>query len=154
MSAEPRVLVVPAERIALIAMVVPSAEIAQHMDPAMRELFSTVMAQGLTVTGPWFTHHRRRPTDTFDFDICVPVDRAVTPRGRVQAGERAQRRVARVIHEGPYEQLSSSWGRLGDWLIKKRLTPATDLWERYLVGPEAVADPALYLTELNRPLAE
>lgn len=154
MSAEPKVLVVPAERIARISMVVPSTEIAQHMDPAMRELFSTVMAQGLTVTGPWFTHHRRRPTDTFDFDICVPVDRTLTPRGRVLPGERAQRRVARMIHEGPYEQLGASWARLGDWLIKKRLTPAPDLWERYLVGPEAVADPALYLTELNRPLSE
>ncbi len=154
MSAEPKILVVPAERIARLSLVVPAAEMQAQMDPAMREIFSTVMAQGIRVTGPWFTHHRRRPTETFDFDICVPVDRTLEARGRVRPGERAQRRVARMIHEGPYETLSQSWRVLGDWLVKKRHTPAPDLWERYLVGPEAVADPALYLTELNRPLLD
>lgn len=154
MTAEPRILVVPAERIAFLSMVVPTTEMRAHLDPAMHELFSTVMAQGLTVTGPWFTHHRRRPTDTFDFDICVPVDRAPTPRGRVRSGERAQRRVARMTHKGPYETLATSWRVLGDWLIKQRHTPAPDLWERYLVGPEAVADSSLYVTELNRPLLD
>ncbi len=154
MPAEPGILVVPAERVACLSLVVPAAEMQAYMDPAMQELFSTVMAQGLTVTGPWFTHHRRRPTDTFDFDICVPVDRTPTARGRVRAGERAQRRVARMIHGGPYETLAASWRVLGDWLVKKRHTPAPDLWERYLVGPEAVADPKLYLTELNRPLLD
>ena len=58
---------------AILPLTVTLADMQHMVGPGIREVLDTVAAQGLTPTGPWFTHHRRRPTDTFDFEICVPV---------------------------------------------------------------------------------
>jgi effector-binding domain-containing protein len=78
----------------------------------------------------------------------------VTPTGRVQAGERAPRKVARTIYHGGYEGLGEAWGEFMDWIEAQGLQPAEDLWEIYLVGPESGSDDSTYRTELNRPLLD
>ena len=60
--------------------------------------------------------------------------------------------VARAVWSGGYEGLAGAWGELLGRLDASGLRTADDLWERYLVGPEAAASPADYRTELNRPL--
>ena len=42
----------------------PREEIQLAMGPGIREVFAVLAAQGIAPAGPWFTHHRRRPTDT------------------------------------------------------------------------------------------
>lgn len=139
-------------RIARLPLVVPVDEMRQHMEPALRELYATVLGQGLAIAGPWFTHHRRRPTDTFDFALCVPVDGDVHPRGRVEPATLPSRRVACVMHDGPYERLHEGWAALHIWLARERLTPAADLWEIYHLGPDHSTDSADFRTELVQPL--
>ena len=48
---------------------------------------SVEAAEALIVTGPWFTHHLRRPSANFDFEVCVPVNAVVQAVGRVAAGQ-------------------------------------------------------------------
>ncbi|MEZ5328271.1 MAG: YciI family protein [Verrucomicrobiales bacterium] len=81
--APPEIVQTGKQTIACIAIVVARGKIQSVMGPGLHELIGTVTAQGIEITGPWFAHHRRRPTDTFDFDICVPVSSAVEPAGRV-----------------------------------------------------------------------
>ena len=137
---------------AFIHLTGPRAEIRTVMGPGLAELHAALAAQGVTPSGPWFTHHRRMDPALFDFEICIPVTALVTPTGRVQAGCLPAATVAQAVLRGPYEGLADGWGRLGSWIEAQGHRTAPDLWERYVVGPETSADPADWRTELNWPL--
>lgn len=122
------------------------------MGPGIRELMGAVAAQGIAITGPWFTHHLRNPSDTFDFEIGVPVASPVAAAGRMTPRQRPAMRVARTIFHGDYEGLGNAWGEFTTWIEAEGLSPAKDLWECYVSGPESSPDPANWHTELNRPL--
>lgn len=144
----------PRQLVACIPLVVPSIRIREFMGPGIQEVYTVLQAQGIAPAGPWLTHHRRAPTDTFDFRICVPVERPVAASGRVQPGEIPAMRVARTQYRGPYESLHDGWGQFMRWLGDNGHRVKDELWEVYRVGPEAGPDGARYVTELNRPLAE
>ncbi|HSI58240.1 MAG TPA: GyrI-like domain-containing protein [Ideonella sp.] len=137
---------------AVIHLTIPREQIQQVMGPGIGELMSTLAAQGLAPTGPVLCHHLKMDPATFDFEICVPVASPVTPAGRVKAGELRAARVARTVYHGGYEGLGAAWGQLMGWIESNGHQPATDLWECYVAGPEANADPLTWRTELNRPL--
>jgi effector-binding domain-containing protein len=139
---------------AVIHVTVPRADIQKVMGPGIEELMSTVSAQGVGPAGSWFTHHLREPTDTFDFEISVPVTAPVAPRGRVEPGEWPAMKVARAVYRGPYEGLAGAWGEFDAWLKASGRVAAADLWEVYVAGPESGDDPANWRTELNRPLVD
>ncbi len=137
---------------AYIHVTVPRNEIQLVMGPGITELMSTLAAQGIAPVGPWFTHHRTMDPATFDFEISVPVATPVTESGRVKAGELRAAKVARTVYHGPYEGLGAAWGEFMAWIAAEGHTPAADLWECYLAGPESGPDPSKWRTELNRPL--
>ena len=137
---------------ACIHLTVPRTEIQNVMGPGISEVMAAVAARGLTPAGPWFTHHLRRPTDTFDFEICVPVPALVSATGRVKPGLWPAMTVARAVYRGGYEGLAAAWGEFQAWIAAGGHTPTPDLWERYLAGPEASPDPTAWRTELNQPL--
>ena len=137
---------------AVIHLTVPRPEIQNVMGPGLNELLAALTAQGIALAGPWFTHHLRRPSDTFDFEICVPVTAAVTAAGRVRPSRWPAMTVARTVYHGPYEGLAAAWGEFDAWIAAGGHTPGPDLWERYVAGPESSRNPADWRTELNRPL--
>ena len=137
---------------ALIHVVCPRAEIRNVMGPGIGEVMSTVAAQGIAITGPWFTHHLKIEPANFDFEICVPVASTVKAAGRVRPGQWPAMKVARTMYRGPYEKLGDAWGEFEKWIAANGHKSAPDLWERYVKGPESGADSSLYCTELNRPL--
>ncbi|WP_199732652.1 MULTISPECIES: SRPBCC domain-containing protein [Corallococcus] len=150
--ATPQITQTEDQPIAVIHVTIPRAEIQQVMGPGISELMATVAAQGLKPTGPWFTHHLRITPDTFDFEIGVPVTTPVKAAGRVKPGLWPAMKVARSVYQGPYEGLGQAWGEFGAWIEQQGLTPAQDLWEVYVAGPESGPDPKTWRTELNRPL--
>jgi effector-binding domain-containing protein len=137
---------------AVIHLVVPRSEMQTVMGPGVRELMSTLAAQGIKPAGPWFSHHLTMPSDVFDFEISVPVSTPITAAGRVKPGALRATSVARTIHHGGYEGLGEAWGMLMAWIAENGHTAASDLWEVYVAGPESSPDPATWQTELNRPL--
>ena len=118
-----------------ISLVVLRAEIQAVMGPTIREVYA-LAEQGHAPAGPWFTHHRRRPSDTFDFDVCVPVSTPVAAAGRVKPGRLPAARLARAVYSGPYEGLDAALGEFCNWIEANGYTPREDFWECYLVGPE------------------
>lgn len=148
----PQIVELPARPIAVVRLLVPRAEIEKHMDPAVRELYATAAAQGIVPAGPFFTHHFRRPTDSFDFEAGIPVGSQITPSGRVQNAVWPAMRVARTVYPGPYEGLGEAWGQFIKWVGQQQLNASPELWEVYLKGPESSPDPASWRTELNLPL--
>lgn len=149
----PEIVDVPEQETAVIRLTIPREDIQRVMGPGIQELMDAVGAQGVGPTGAWFTHHLRMSPKTFDFEIGVPVSAPVKPRGRVKPGRLPAAKVARSLYAGGYEGLGAAWGELDAWVAAAGHTPAPDLWERYLVGPESGPDAALYRTELNRPLS-
>lgn len=138
---------------AVIRLTIPKEEMRTVMGPGITELMSTVAAQGIGPAGPWFTHHLRMAPDVFDFEIGVPVTAPVAAAGRVQPGQWPATKVARTVFRGNYEGLGPAWGEFDAWVAANGHTPAADLWECYVAGPESSPDPAAWRTELNRPLA-
>lgn len=126
--------------------------IREVMGPGIAELLAEISAQGIAPTGPVFTHHRRRPTDTFDFEISVPVSAPVAASGRVQPGTWPAMKVARTFYHGPYEGLGEAWPEFMEWIEANGHRQAPDLYECYVTGPESNPDPSTGRTELTRPL--
>jgi effector-binding domain-containing protein len=149
----PEVVRTEAESAAIIHLVIPKAEIREHMGPGIQEVMAAVVAQGVGPAGPWFTRHHRMVPDVWDFEVGVPVSAPVTPVGRVVQGELPAATVARTIYHGAYEGLAGGWGELEAWITATDHRTAGEFWERYLVGPESTQDAAGWRTELNRPLA-
>lgn len=153
MNSTPEIVDSPAQKIAFIHVTTTQADIMQAMHAGLNELGATLKEQGATPTGAWFTHHLRRPTESFDFRICFPIAKDVKPIGRVELGVLEGSRVARTVYSGSYNGLPMAWGEFMEWIETKGLATRHDLWERYLVGPEVGSDSSQWRTELNRPLA-
>ena len=150
--ATPTIVQIAEQRVALIRLTVPRAEIQQVMGPGIGELAAALQAQGIAPTGTWFTHHLHRPTDVFDFEICLPIATPVTPVGRVTNGTISAATVARTVYQGPYEGLAQAWAELESWIVANGHRSAPDLLETYLIGPSASPDSSTWRTQLDRPL--
>jgi len=148
----PQIVQTSKQLTAFIHLTVTREEMQKVFGPTIGELMSALAAQGNAPTGPVFTHHLRRPTDTFDFELSVPVAAPVIATGRVQPGQWPAMRVARTVHHGPHERLPEAWGEFMDWIGTQGHTPTPDLWECYLTNPDSDPDAATWRTELNRPL--
>ncbi|WP_291270378.1 GyrI-like domain-containing protein [Geothrix sp.] len=148
----PRILHIVAQSAAIIRFTIPRAEIQAVMGPGLAELMATVADQGLAPTGPFFSHHLRMDPERFDFELGVPIKGTVVPAGRVMPGHLPTATVARTTYQGGYEGLGSAWREFEVWIAAEGHTPAPDLWECYVAGPESGPDPATWRTELNRPL--
>jgi effector-binding domain-containing protein len=148
----PQITDAKAQHTAVIRLTIPRQKIREVMGPGLKELMAAVASQGLKPAGPWCTHHLRMSPGTFDFEISVPVDSPVAPAGRVKPSELPATTVARTTYHGPYEGLSDAWGEFNAWLQASGRTPAENLWECYVAGPESNPDRSKWRTELNRPL--
>jgi effector-binding domain-containing protein len=148
----PQITETVAQHYAYLRQNVPREEIRTVMGPGIKEVYAALTAQGVASSGPWFTHHLKRPDAFFDFEICVPVAGPIESAGRVEAGVWPSMRVAQTVYHGGYEGLPAAWGEFEAWIAANGLKTAEDLWERYVVNPDSSRNPAEWRTELNRPL--
>lgn len=148
----PTIVNTESQSAAVIHLTIPRNRIQDEMGPTFNELMSTLQSQGITPTGPWFSHHLRMDPDVFDFEIGVPVATDVTPTGRVKPGQLPAARVARTTYRGGYEGLGPAWGEFNAWLKKEGHSMVGDFWEVYAAGPETGPDSSNYRTELYRPV--
>ncbi len=141
-----------AQPAAVIRLTIARSEMQQAMGPAIGELMATVAAQGQRPAGAIFSHHFKMDPATFEFEVGVPVASAITESGRVKMSELPATTVARTVYTGPYEGLGAAWGEFNAMLSEAGHTPAANLWECYVAGPETGPDSSRWRTELNRPL--
>lgn len=118
------------------------------MGPSIQQVYAAVTAQGLSPAGAWFTHHLRRPTTTFDFEVCVPVGTRFEDVGAIEGKTWPAMTMAQAELNGNYDQLAAAWGELAAWTQRQSLAMAPDLWEVYRIGPESSNDPGDWRTEM------
>lgn len=152
MATTPEITRTAAQPAAVVHLRVSLAALRAEVGPAVRDLLTTVAAQGVTPAGPWFTHYLASDGDTLECEIGIPTARPVASAGRVRPGELPAATVARCVHAGPRAGLGAAWTELNAWVKTQGRAPRTDYWERYLLGPEATLDQSQWRTELNRPL--
>ena len=134
---------------AAIPLVVPGRDMPKYMDPAIQEILSVLNAQGMGPAGPMFSYHKRRPSETFDFEIGFPVAKAIKEEGRVVNSLLPAVKVVRSVYQGPYEGLAQAWPALQNWVRANGHGETGKFWESYLNNPDEVKDPKDYRTELN-----
>lgn len=134
---------------AAIRLTIPCQDMGTHMDPAIQEIIKAITGQGIAITGPMFSYHHRRPSDTFDFEIGFPVAQAIRPEGRVINSKLPAVKVVRSVYQGPYDGLAQAWAAVQDWVREKGHGETGKFWESYLNNPDEVKDPKDYRTELN-----
>ncbi len=149
----PQIVATAEEPVAALHISTPRSEMRHVMGPGIQEAMAVAQAQGVGPTGPWFAHHHEITADRFDFDICVPVSASVEAVGRVKPWTRPALDLVRAVYQGPYEGLGDAWQEFDRWIAANGVQAASDLYERYLVGPESASDATQYRTELSRPLA-
>jgi effector-binding domain-containing protein len=152
MISTPQILQTEAQAAAVIHITTPRNEMMKVFGPAVGELMSALAAQGVEPIGAVFAHHLKMSPGIFDFELGVRVSAPVQTAGRVKPGQLPAVKVARTIYSGPYEGLPNAWGEFDAWMKANDHEQAENLWELYSVGPQSLPDPALWRTELNRPL--
>lgn len=140
--------------VARLHVVTPREQIQQAMHSALDEISALLKEQGAPPTGPWFAHHHRKPTGTFDFDVCFPIAKPINPSGRVENGEIPATAVLRTVFRGNYDGLSRAWPEFVEWIEANGYKTREDAFEAYTVGPSEERDPANWQTEMNYPLAD
>ncbi len=151
---EPEIVVLEETTTAVIRAVVPMVELRGFFDRSFTTLFRVVAAQGVTPAGAAFGLYRGEPADPVDLEVGFATDRPVRPDGEVEPGSLPAGRVARLIHEGGFDGLGSSWQKLQSWIVEQGLIPGGVLWEVYLVEPSPDMDPTDLRTELNWPVVD
>ena len=121
---------------------------------ALADISSVLRDQAIPPAGPVFAHHFRRPTDTFDFRVCIPLQRALEPHGRVEAVRLPELHVVRTTYHGDYAGLPHAWGEFIAKVQSEAAAMRGDFLEAYVVGPADNADFTTWRTELSIILAE
>ncbi|WP_192796673.1 GyrI-like domain-containing protein [Serinicoccus kebangsaanensis] len=133
---------------------VPVADVRTFFDSGFGTLADALQQQGAEPTGPAFARYAREPGDTMDVEVGFPVGPAVEATDAVQVTELPGGPAARLVHEGAYDDLGTSWERLVSWARDQGATPLGWFYEEYLTEPTPGADPADMRTRLTLPLQE
>lgn len=149
MIAPPELISTKEVATAVIHLVIPGRDMPKYMDPAIHEIIKAITGQGARITGPMFSYHHRRSSDTFDFEIGFPVSNPIKEEGRVRNGKLPAVKVARSVYQGPYGGLAQAWPALQKWVRENGHGETGRFWESYLNNPDEVKDPKEYRTELN-----
>ncbi|MBP8823825.1 MAG: GyrI-like domain-containing protein [Flavobacteriales bacterium] len=134
---------------AVIPLVIAGRDMPKYMDLAIQEVIKAITGQGIKITGPMFSYHHRRPSDTFDFEIGFPVAKAIKEEGRVINSKLPSVKVVRSVYQGPYEDMAQAWGAVQQWVRRNGHGETGRSWESYMNNPDEVKDPKDYRTELN-----
>jgi effector-binding domain-containing protein len=106
------------------------------------------------LVGPPLALYHGPEFDEEDVDVewCVPLERPVVGKGRMQGGELPAATVAFTLHTGAYDAVGPVYAAIQAWMQERGHESAGPAREIYLVGPGAVADPAAYRTEIQWPI--
>ena len=135
----------------------PMDDMSALFDQAFTALFPALAAAGITPVAPPFSLHHRMPTETGDFEVGIPVDKALTEPidvdgVRIEASSLPGGDIATLSHLGSYEALGEAWGGLMAAVIADGREPAFPFWEVYVTEPTPDLDPATLQTDLHTRL--
>jgi effector-binding domain-containing protein len=122
--------------------------IAQVM-PAMQQ-------QGIMPMGPMIGIYYNNPQYTapegLEWEIGFPISAVATPREPLTKKIWKFTRVVSMVFTGPFEEVSSIYPKMMEWIESRGYKPAGPIMERYLTMPGPDVDPETYKTEVWIPI--
>lgn len=130
---------------------------AAHAIPAkiaefLSEAWGYVQQKGGRIVGPPFTRFHGAHDGAVDLEGGVPVENALPPGGRIQAGELPGGEAVVTTHVGPYDGLPEARAALEAWTKSAGRKAAGPAWQAYWTDPGEVKDSAKWQTEVVLPL--
>ena len=112
-------------------------------------------AMGWNISGKCFLlHYDSEYTETdADFEACMPIRKAKIVKG-ISVRELPGCRCVALLHKGPYEELSRSYGKIRVYVKEMGYEIVMPTREVYLKGPGMIfkGNPKNYLTEIQIPI--
>jgi len=127
-------------------------EIEVAFAKATTELSAFIQAAGIQQTGQPLAISRSVGTETYEFDVAIPIDRNDVPvTGNVRFGQTYAGPALRVAHIGPYDTVSRVYPKVNAWLAVHQMSSSGRTWEQYMSDP-ANTPPNQILTYVFVPL--
>jgi effector-binding domain-containing protein len=133
---------------------VAPAELPEFFGRAYGEVFAELGRQGVATVGPPVALYDASVGATADVTAGFRTPVKVSAGGGLVAAVMPGGRVVEVIHEGPYDALESTYGALMEWFAENGVEGGPVMWEEYVAGPPAVADPKDWRTRIVWPILE
>jgi len=87
-----------------------------------------------------------------DVEVVVPIANVVDGQGAITCYELPGGKMAKILHEGPYEKSALTYKKLFEWIAANHKKVAGPTREVYLNDPREVPSEEL-LTEIYAPIA-
>lgn len=128
----------------------------EQLPQVLGTAWGTVMAvagrAGAEPVGPPFVAYHSVDMRDLDIEVGFTFARPVEGDGDVRAGEVPAGRAVACIHEGPYDQLHSTYRAIEDWMAERRLRHVGPAYEYYLNDPQGTPSAELQ-TRIVLPVA-
>lgn len=135
--------------------VVAVAELPELFARAFGAVVAELERQGVAPVGPPVALYDAHVASTADVTAGFRTPGPVTPGeglGLV-AAMLPGGRVVELLHEGPYEAMETTYDGLMAWFAEHGVERGPLMWEEYLAGPPAAADPAEWRTRIVWPIS-
>lgn len=143
----------PARSVVSIRARIAPADIATFVGRSFGDLYGHLGLLGVQPSGePLVVYHAFDP-DGIDAEVCVPITAEVSATGRIVSHVLPGGLVAETLHVGPYDELSTAYKALTEWIRQSDLEVTGPVRERYLNAPGEDVPPAEYRTLIEMPVA-
>ena len=124
------------------------------MGKAYGEIMAYIKANKLVVKGPPFAEYLKWDSVTFFavMDLGIPVEKAVSGKGRIKVENIAEQKVVMAKYFGPYDKTEKVYRILGQYQKEAGLEEAGGPWEIYVTDPMTEKDPMKVETDILFPV--
>jgi len=143
---------IPAMKAACLRETIPTYS---HVGQLFEEIYGFLGQHGIQPVGAPFEicHDEEYREADVDVEAVAPVAVDVPAGSRVVGRELpAVESAACMVHQGPYENLTSSYHHLMQWIEANGYRICAPTREIYVRGPESGEDTSSYITELQAPV--
>ncbi|MGO4690554.1 GyrI-like domain-containing protein [Glaciibacter sp. 2TAF33] len=132
--------------------VVPLTGLSIFFGTAFDATAAELARQGVRPAGAPIALYTGNPTDTVDVTAGFPVVDPVETGPSTVVVDLSGGPAVQIVHTGNYDTLADTYAQVIEWLTEQKLTPTSQVWEEYLVGPDSGADPADWQTRIVFPI--
>lgn len=138
----------PASEALTVSAVLTMAEIPAWFGQSMGSIMAVQQAQNLQPQGMPFARYENFDPESGSFTMIagVPVSAGGKSVGDVKLVKYGKYTALKGLHNGPYDELSLSYGALQKYAAENGLELSGVVWEYYLSDPAEVTDPTQLLT--------
>ncbi|HOC48972.1 MAG TPA: GyrI-like domain-containing protein [Bacteroidales bacterium] len=144
----------PAVEALTISAVVSQQEVAAWYGQSLGKLYPAIEAQNLQPQGaPFALYEGYDPaTGKFTMTAGMPVSAGGRNAGEIRLMKYNSFLALKGLHNGPYDELSVSYGKLDNYARENGIELSGAVWEFYLTDPADATNPAQLLTQIAMQL--